>query len=76
MGAKEEIYALILKLAQSGKTVLINTLEIPEVQKVADFCAVFYEGAIVKILRHEEIQESTVMFYSTGAHSTREGNDI
>lgn len=67
VGAKAEIYKLILQLAKSGKTILINTLEIPEIQKIADYCAVFYEGRIVKILRHEEIDEQTVMLYSTNA---------
>lgn len=67
VGAKAEIYKLILQLAKSGKTILINTLEIPEIQKIADFCAVFYEGRIVKILQHEEINEQTVMLYSTNA---------
>ena len=67
VGAKAEIYKLILELAESGKTILINTLEIPELQKVADRCAVFYDGELVKILKHEEINEETVMMYSTNA---------
>ncbi len=67
VGAKAEIYKLILQLAKEGKTILINTLEIPEIQKIADYCAVFYEGRIVKILQHEEITEQTVMLYSTNA---------
>ena len=67
VGAKTEIYKLILGLAREGKTILINTLEIPEIQKVADYCAVFYEGSIVKLLRHEEISETAVMLYATGS---------
>ena len=67
VGAKVEIYKLILELAKEGKTILINTLEIPEIQKIADYCAVFYEGRIVKILSHSEIDEQTVMLYSTNA---------
>ncbi len=67
VGAKAEIYQLILKLAESGKTILINTLEIGEIQKVADRCAVFYDGRLLKILPHEEIDEHTVMMYSTNA---------
>ena len=66
VGAKAEIYKLILKLAESGKTIIINTLEIPELQKVADYCAVFYNGRIVKVLPHSEIDEEKVMMYSTG----------
>lgn len=67
VGAKAEIYKLILELAKSGKTILINTLEIPEIQKVADCCAVFYEGTIIKILEHQEIDDMTVMLYATNA---------
>lgn len=67
VGAKAEIYKLILSLAQSGKTVLVNTQEIPELQRVADRCAVFYSGSIVKVLSHQEITEHTVMMYATNA---------
>ena len=72
VGAKAEIYRLILELAKQGKTILINTLEIPEIQKVADFCAVFYNGSIIKVLRHDEIDETTVMLYSTNAIKNQE----
>ena len=72
VGAKAEIYKLILELAESGKTILINTLEIPELQKVADRCAIFYDGELVKMLKHEEINEETVMMYSTNAVNTGE----
>ena len=75
VGAKEEIYKLILDFAQQGKTVIINTLEIPEIQKVADRCVVFYEGKIVKIFDHSEVNEHNVMMYSTNAiETTREGS--
>ncbi len=67
VGAKAEIYKLILEMAKKGKTILINTLEIPEIQKVADFCAVFYNGRMIKILEHDEINDTTVMLYSTNA---------
>mgnify|MGYP001006860968 CR=1 FL=1 len=73
VGAKAEIYKLILELAKQGKTILINTLEIPEIQKVADYCAVFYNGEIIKVLEHQEIDEMTVMMYSTNAAQAEEG---
>lgn len=68
VGAKAEIYKLILEFAKSGKTVIFNTLEIPEVQKIADRCVVFYEGKIATILDHKQVNEQTVMGYSTGAN--------
>ncbi len=70
VGAKEEIYRLILGFANEGKTVIINTLEIPEIQKVADRCVVFYEGSIIRTFKHEEVNEHDVMLYSTNAIET------
>ena len=67
VGAKSEIYHLILNLARKGKTVIINTLEIPELREVADVCYVLYEGRVVKELAHDEINEQTVMLYSTNS---------
>ncbi|MDR2908814.1 MAG: sugar ABC transporter ATP-binding protein [Oscillospiraceae bacterium] len=76
VGAKDEIYRLILEFAREGKTIIINTLEIPEIKKVSDRCVVFYEGEIIKIFSHDEIDEHTVMLYSTNAIGTREGEAL
>ena len=67
VGAKAEIYKLILSLANEGKTILLNTQEIPEIQRVADRCVVFYSGKITKILDHADITEHAVMMYATNA---------
>ena len=67
VGAKAEIYKLILHLAEEGKTIIINSQEIPEIMRVADRCAVFYSGEIVKVLDHDDISEHTVMLYATNA---------
>ena len=67
VGAKAEIYQLILEFARAGKTVIINTLEIPEIKKVSDRCVVLYDGAVAKIFGHDEISEQAVMMYSTNA---------
>ncbi len=73
VGAKAEIYRLILEFASRGMTVLINTLEIPEIKKVSDRCVVFFEGRVAKIFNHDEINEHDVMLYSTNAINTRRG---
>lgn len=72
VGAKAEIYKLILQFAAEGKTIIINTLEIPEIQKVADRCIVFYDGRTVMEFAHEEINEKEVMLHSTNAVNTKE----
>ncbi|MBR3153637.1 MAG: sugar ABC transporter ATP-binding protein [Lachnospiraceae bacterium] len=75
VGAKAEIYRLILELAKAGKTILINTLEIPEIMKVADRCIVFYDGHMIKELMHEEINEQDVMLYSVGITEKAAGKE-
>lgn len=75
VGAKNEIYRLILEFANAGKTVVINTLEIPEIMKVSDRCVVFFEGKIQTILEHDDINEHDVMLYSTNAISIRGQED-
>ncbi|MDR1355965.1 MAG: sugar ABC transporter ATP-binding protein [Propionibacteriaceae bacterium] len=67
VGAKGEIYSQILDLASAGTTILINTLEIPEIMKVSDRCVVFYAGAVAAVLDHDQINEHDVMAYSTNA---------
>jgi len=67
VGAKSEIYKLILKLSKEGKTIIINTLEIPEIQKIADRCIVFYHGKVQVVLDRKDINEETVMLHATGA---------
>jgi len=74
VGAKEEIYGLILELATAGKTIVINTLEIPEIQKVSDRCVVLYAGDVVAVLDHDQINERDVMLYSTNAMNAAKGD--
>ncbi|MHC1787524.1 MAG: sugar ABC transporter ATP-binding protein [Christensenellales bacterium] len=67
VGSKAEIYRLIQTLASQGKTILVNTLEIPEIQKIADRCVVFYHGAIHTMLARQDITEERVMLSATNA---------
>jgi ribose transport system ATP-binding protein len=71
-GAKVELYRLILQLAAQGKTILVNTLEIPEIQKIADRCAVFFHGNVRTVLKSSEITEERVMLWATNAVSASE----
>ena len=68
VGAKFEIYHLILSLALKGKAIIIFTQEFPEIFKVADSCIVLYKGEINAVLSRDELTEKNVMYYSTGAN--------
>lgn len=68
VGAKFEIYHLILQLAREGKAILVFTAEFPELYKVADTCKVMYHGKVNADLNREEMSEKKVMYYSTGSN--------
>lgn len=74
VGAKAEIYKLILELSKEGKTIFVNTLEIPEIMQIADRCAVFYQGEIKVVLDRKDINEQQVMLYATNAIAISGGN--
>lgn len=76
VGAKAEIYKLILQLARQGKTILINTIDIPEIQKIADWCAVFYHGGIQQILTRTEMTEERVMLLATNASAAQATSEL
>jgi ribose transport system ATP-binding protein len=76
VGAKSEIYKLILELSKSGKTIIVNTLEIPEIQRIADRCIVFYHGKVVAELERSDISEETVMLYATNAVYKQEDREV
>ncbi len=78
VGTKFEIYHLLIRLAKSGKSVIIFSSEFPEICKVADRCVIMYKGKINRILERSEMNEQDMMYYSTGAnlemdHTKEEG---
>ncbi|NGQ96521.1 sugar ABC transporter ATP-binding protein [Brevibacillus sp. SYP-B805] len=69
VGAKSEIYQLILELAEKGKSFIVLSSEIPEIQKLCDRVVVMYQGRVTAILDREEATEGRIMMYATGAKS-------
>ena len=68
VGAKFEIYQLITRLAEEGKSVLFFSSEYSEIHKIADRCLVMYKGEINKELSRDELNEIDVMYYATGSN--------
>lgn len=54
VGARSEIYGHIYRLAESGKTVLFASSDMPEVMGVADRIVVMCEGAVAGIVPRDE----------------------
>jgi len=66
VGAKQDIYLQINKLAQDGKAVVVISSELEEVMLLCDRVAVMREGQILNILDGEDIKANTIMHYAAG----------
>ncbi|HJA13142.1 MAG TPA: sugar ABC transporter ATP-binding protein [Candidatus Mediterraneibacter merdipullorum] len=61
VGAKEEIYKHILKLAKADKFVIIISSDMPELLSMSDRIGVMHEGKLVDILDAENTTEDELM---------------
>jgi ribose transport system ATP-binding protein len=68
VGAKEEIYDIILNLADQGVAVVVLSSEAQEVIRVCDRALVMYHGAIQGELTGAAMNEHDIMRLATGAH--------
>ena len=66
VGAKEEIYDIILKLAKEGVSVIVLSSEAQEIIRVCDRALVMYHGEIVGEVSGETMTEHEVMRLATG----------
>ena len=61
MGTKQQIYELIRKFADEGKSVLLFTSELREIQLTCDRAIVIYEGKVQANLEIEKCSEENLM---------------
>lgn len=61
VGAKEEIYKHILKLAKEGKFVIIISSDMPELLSMSDRIGVMCEGELVDIVATKDTSEDELM---------------
>jgi ribose transport system ATP-binding protein len=66
VGAKVEIYALINKLAESGKAIILVSSYLPEGLGMSDRMIVMRDGAIVAEFKHGEATQEDIMFAAMG----------
>jgi ribose transport system ATP-binding protein len=61
VGAKHEIYALVRRLAESGRIVLLRSTELPEIRGLADRILIFYRGRLTAECRPDEVDASDLL---------------
>ncbi|WP_010095295.1 sugar ABC transporter ATP-binding protein [Ornithinibacillus scapharcae] len=66
VGAKEDIYDIILQLAEEGIAIVVLSSEAQEIIRVCDRALVMYHGAIQGELNNEQMNEQTIMHLATG----------
>ena len=75
VGAKEEIYDIILRLAREGVAVVVLSSEAQEIIRVCDRALVLYHGALQGEVSGADMNEQTIMHLATGgAAPCRTGN--
>jgi D-xylose transport system ATP-binding protein len=70
VGAKQEIYAQINRLAKEGLAIVLVSSELPEVLGLSDRVIVLHEGRVTGEFRREEASPEAVMSCATG-HTRR-----
>lgn len=66
VGAKAEIYQLIVNLAESGKAVIVVSSELPEVMGISDSILVMHEGRVAGCIMKNEYTEKNIMTLAVG----------
>ena len=66
VGAKEEIYDIILRLAGEGVAIIVLSSEAQEIIRVCDRALVLYHGQFQGEVSGEEMNEQTIMHLATG----------
>ncbi|ARK28944.1 sugar ABC transporter ATP-binding protein [Halalkalibacter krulwichiae] len=66
VGAKKDIFELIVGLAKKGKAVIYASAELAEVVGITNRVCVLYDGKIVKELETKNTNEEELLHYSTG----------
>jgi ABC-type sugar transport system ATPase subunit len=70
VGAKQEIYAQINKLAREGLALVLVSSELPEVLGLSDRVLVLHEGRITGEFKRKEASPEAVMACATGHRET------
>jgi ribose transport system ATP-binding protein len=71
VGAKEEIYGLIDRLAADGKSIVMISSELPEILRMSHRVLVMSQGRVTAVLDRGEATQETVMHHATAKAGAR-----
>jgi ribose transport system ATP-binding protein len=67
VGAKEEIYKIMVGLLEQGKSIMMISSDMPELIAMSDRVIVMYKGSITAELKADEISEENILRYAIGS---------
>jgi ribose transport system ATP-binding protein len=70
VGAKAEIYELMVQLVKSGTGILMASSDMPEVLGMSMRIAVMHQGRIVHMFNRGEATQEAILRYATGSEAT------
>ena len=70
VGAKEDIYGIITRLAESGVAVVVLSSEAQEIIRVSSRTMVMYHGRIMGELAGDAMDEHSIMRLATGVEDS------
>ncbi len=66
VGAKAELYKLMVELSKQGKTIIMITSDMLELLSMSDRVMVMHEGHKVGIIPHQELSQERVLAFASG----------
>ncbi len=72
VGAKTEIYKLLIDLVSQGKVIIIISSDMPELLGMADRIVVMHEGEVMGSLEKEEFSQERILTLASGIKSDME----
>ena len=75
VGAKTEIYRLMIDLARRGAAIIMVSSELPEVLGMSDRIIVMCEGRITGELSREEATQEKILYFATAGEGEKHGNE-
>ena len=72
VGAKEEIYTIIHRLADEGVAVIVLSSEAQEIIRLCDRSLVLFHGRKMGVVEGEDMNESNIMYLATGGSEETE----
>jgi len=66
IGAREQIYELMLELAERGKSIIMVSSDMPELLSMSDRIGIMRKGEMVEILENKGLKEEELLKYFIG----------